>query len=86
MLSAKHLNLACAGRYIAMTAGGHSGLVPANARAGDVVAIFSGGCIPFILRRQGDCYHLVGTAYIDGIMNGEALDSGILSPEYISLK
>ncbi|KAG9231580.1 hypothetical protein BJ875DRAFT_506607 [Amylocarpus encephaloides] len=54
------------------------GLAPWDAATGDIVAILFGCRFPVILRRvgkrQGDkTYKLVGEAYIDGIMNGEAM-------------
>jgi hypothetical protein len=40
----------------------------------DLVAVIKGVQVPFILRRHGEShYRLVGEAYVDGIMDGEAL-------------
>ncbi|KAI0536538.1 hypothetical protein GGR58DRAFT_514502 [Xylaria digitata] len=49
------------------------GLVPEAAAAGDQVCLFHGGNVPFVLRKKGPAYTLVGECYIQGIMNGQAL-------------
>ncbi|KAI1094358.1 hypothetical protein F5B19DRAFT_490478 [Rostrohypoxylon terebratum] len=54
------------------------GVVPGNARVGDLVSIISGGDVPFLLRKpesQMDSlrYKLIGGCYIHGMMLGEAL-------------
>ncbi|KAH8726434.1 hypothetical protein GQ44DRAFT_705619 [Phaeosphaeriaceae sp. PMI808] len=43
-------------------------------RAGDLVVILRGGAIPFILRKDANGYHLIGNAYVHGIMQGEAVE------------
>ncbi|KAH7410471.1 heterokaryon incompatibility protein-domain-containing protein [Phaeosphaeria sp. MPI-PUGE-AT-0046c] len=52
---------------------GSIGLVPMNARAGDVVAVLTGGRVPIILRPEAGYYTVVGDAYVHGIMDGEAM-------------
>jgi hypothetical protein len=52
--------------------------VPSDAQIGDEVCVFSGGAVPFVLRKnhgkEGEVvYQLVGEGYIHGIMYGEAL-------------
>jgi hypothetical protein len=37
---------------------------------GDLVAIFLGADVPFVLREHGDAYRLVGACYIHGVMDG----------------
>jgi hypothetical protein len=69
----KHLNQACAARRVCLTHEGLLGLVPDDAEIDDEVAIFLGGPIPFVLRKREGDFRLIGTAYIDGVMNGEAL-------------
>lgn len=58
---------------------GHSGLVPDNTRDGDLLCIFFGGKVPYVVRPVvggvDPCYTLVGEAYVYGAMNGEALQS-----------
>ncbi|KAI1774158.1 hypothetical protein F4818DRAFT_74872 [Hypoxylon cercidicola] len=50
------------------------GIVPAVAEKGDVVALFPGAKVPFILReKSAGEYELIGECYIHGIMRGEGL-------------
>lgn len=69
----------CLMRSFALTKGGYMGLVPHTAEPGDAVCIFLGGQTTFILRAVNDHWILVGEAYIHGLMDGEALESGDLS-------
>lgn len=50
------------------------GVGPDITRAGDLVVVFFGGRVPFILRQHEDCYALLGECYMHGIMDGEAID------------
>ncbi|TGJ84216.1 hypothetical protein E0Z10_g4584 [Xylaria hypoxylon] len=60
------------------------GLVPETAVAGDQICLFHGGNVPFVLRKKGPAYTLVGECYIQGIMNGEALQrSGLETHSFI---
>ncbi|KAG6002440.1 hypothetical protein E4U21_003082 [Claviceps maximensis] len=56
------------------------GLMPLLTRSGDIVVVFHGCDVPYVLRpaqEEQGCYRLVGEAYVHGIMNGEAMqDSG----------
>ncbi|RWA07572.1 hypothetical protein EKO27_g7529 [Xylaria grammica] len=58
-----------------ITVTGRLGLGYDNIKAGDVVSIISGAQLPYILRLQptGKYYNLISEAYVDGIMDGEAL-------------
>jgi hypothetical protein len=39
--------------------------------------VFGGGDIPFLVRESdGEKFQLIGEAYVDGIMDGEAVASG----------
>ncbi|KAH6953615.1 heterokaryon incompatibility protein-domain-containing protein [Fusarium avenaceum] len=56
---------------------GYLGWGPAEGQPGDVVVIFCGGRIPFVLRPvdnkdEEEMFSFVGEAYCDGIMDGEA--------------
>ena len=43
--------------------------------SGDTVAILFGGNVPYVLRPlENKQWHFVGGCYVDGYMNGEALD------------
>ena len=66
---------------------GYVGVGSMGMQAGDVVCVLYGGSFPFILRevdKDGElgAYMLVGQAYCDGIMDGEALDMGIVDQEF----
>jgi hypothetical protein len=63
------------GRLPFITRKGHLVLGPEYVKRGDFVALIKGTQVPFILRRQSDGqYQLVGEAYVDGIMDGEAME------------
>jgi hypothetical protein len=50
------------------------GLGPKDTNAQDIVCIFLGGNVPFVLRARDDGkYQLVGECYVHGVMDGEAL-------------
>jgi hypothetical protein len=50
------------------------GLVPSRTESGDRICVFPGCRYPIILRETGDCYVLIGAAYVHGFMNGEAME------------
>jgi hypothetical protein len=57
-----------------VTAKGHLGLGPDDIKAGDLIALVIGSQVPFVLREIADGkYKLIGEAYVDGIMDGEAV-------------
>jgi hypothetical protein len=61
-------------RNLCATTAGHIGSVPHGSVVGDVIGIFQGGTVPFVLRESEDGhYQLVGECYVHGIMDGEAL-------------
>ena len=56
-----------------ITDDGHLGWVSERARPGDHIFLFRGGPLPFVLRARDDgTYKVIGDAYVQGIMNGEA--------------
>lgn len=64
------------GRRFGTTSKRYMGLFPRGTQEGDQICIFSGGHIPFVVRRQqatSSKYQLVGECYVHGIMNGEAM-------------
>lgn len=65
----------CDKRRFFITIKGYIGLAPPEAQVGDVVCIFLGARVPFILRRLGEYYMLVGECYTQGVMLGEAFTS-----------
>ncbi|KAK0642159.1 heterokaryon incompatibility protein-domain-containing protein [Cercophora newfieldiana] len=73
-----------------LTKSGLLGMGPEETRPGDKVYILHGGNVPFVLRpasQQGlpDRYTYVGDAYVDGVMDGEALDDGSTAAEWVAL-
>jgi hypothetical protein len=69
-----------ANRKLCLTSGRYLGLVPCTTEVGDVIAIFKGAKLPFVLRplfRSIDrSFMLIGECYIHGIMYGEAIKKG----------
>ena len=63
------------GTSLCRTASGYLSWIPPRARSGDYICILAGATCPFVVRErpEGD-YTLVGSAYVHGIMDGEALD------------
>lgn len=74
-------------RRFAVTDKGYIGWAPADTRKGDIVALFPGGNVPYVLRpvsqpnsaqssmssnTRNRRYEFLGDAYIHGIMHGEA--------------
>jgi hypothetical protein len=69
------MNFGLGFRRFCVTAKGYFGLIPLEARPGDLVCILLGGDAPVILRRDRSYnrYFYVGDCYITGLMYGEAL-------------
>lgn len=63
------------GRVVFLTTTGFIGLAPHGTRAGDLIHIILGASVPFALRPRPDNvgFELIGEAYVQGIMQGEAL-------------
>ncbi|KAM5343075.1 hypothetical protein ACJ41O_014041 [Fusarium nematophilum] len=71
-------------RRFAVTAGGYFVLGPDIMQQGDVVVVLYGGRTPFLLRRtQGGAWILVGECYVHGLMDGEALEGGLMEEEFV---
>ncbi|KAK4124701.1 HET-domain-containing protein [Parathielavia appendiculata] len=69
-----------------LTQNGHVGIASGETKAGDMVVIFCGGRIPFILRPLGqpkDKFAFIGEAYCDGIMDGEFAREGRLQDLFL---
>ncbi|RYC58608.1 hypothetical protein CHU98_g7608 [Xylaria longipes] len=67
-----------AGKRPFLTEQGFVGLGPANMRPGDTVAVLDGFNACYLVRLQSVLrldYHLIGEAYVDGIMDGEMIGS-----------
>ena len=71
----------CSNRRLAITKQGRFALVPQFAKPGDVCCVFLGMVTPFVLRpreiqigHKSTYYHLVGEAYVHGVMSGELVN------------
>ncbi|CZR69630.1 uncharacterized protein PAC_19530 [Phialocephala subalpina] len=53
---------------------GYIGLAPGNVRVGDLVCIIFGCRLPVVLRKEDGRYIFIGSCYVHGIMDGEAMD------------
>ncbi|KAJ4991777.1 ankyrin and HET domain-containing protein [Stagonosporopsis vannaccii] len=73
------------GRTFCTTRKGLMGWVPKLSRSGDVVAVLTGGRVPFILRPHDGFFEMLGDAYIHGIMDGEALGT-LYDLEYLEMR
>jgi hypothetical protein len=63
------------GRRPFVTKKGHLVLSSEHVERGDAIALIRGAQVPFVLRRQSNRrYQIVSEAYVDGIMEGEAMD------------
>jgi hypothetical protein len=64
------------GRRLCRTRNGRAGLVPSETRLGDDVCIFLEVPIPFVVRKKGDHYQLVGPCCVRNMTDGQAFESG----------
>ncbi|KLU91742.1 hypothetical protein MAPG_10691 [Magnaporthiopsis poae ATCC 64411] len=66
----------CFNRSFITTSGGRMGIGPSETEVGDTVSVILGGGVPYITRRRRtDCWLFVGEAYVNGLMNGEAVEA-----------
>ena len=61
-------------RRFFITEEGQLGLGPRLIEPGDLVCVLLGSEVPFVLRKAGDCYVLVGECYYHGFMEGRAVE------------
>lgn len=56
-----------------------AGSVPKGSAVGDLICIFQGGSVPFVLRdfegEEEGRFHLMGECYLHRFMDGESLES-----------
>ncbi|KAI1422380.1 HET-domain-containing protein [Xylaria sp. FL1777] len=77
--------IACLGRRIFVTKRGFFGITSESVRIGDTVWILAGARTPFAFRATGQRkLRLVGEAYVDGLMQGEAIIGQVMT-ERVSL-
>jgi len=73
----------CIDPFLLIASNGMIGLCPWTARTGDVIAILSGGKVPYLLRESGTTgdsngetrYTLVGECFVMGVMKGEYFEA-----------
>jgi hypothetical protein len=58
-------------RVICSTTQGYLGVFPDDAKVGDLIAMLYGGNMPFLLRRKGRDFEILGPCYLHGVMDGE---------------
>ncbi|PVH79089.1 HET-domain-containing protein [Cadophora sp. DSE1049] len=63
----------CSGRKLFSTRTGRTGLGPEILKKGDLCCVLFGACVPIVLRPTEEGYKLVGEAYVQGVMKGEAV-------------
>lgn len=79
----------CWDRRFFLGSDGRMGVVPSDAKVEDLLCVPFGCPSPLILRKDGGCYAIVGEAYVDGLMYGEATDladRGELKVEEVRIK
>ncbi|KAF2107218.1 hypothetical protein BDV96DRAFT_673666 [Lophiotrema nucula] len=61
-------------------------MVPLATAPGDFICVLDGGCHPYVLRPCGDNeYRLVGACYLQGMMEGEAMEMAELEAETFTI-
>jgi hypothetical protein len=79
----------CFHMRVATTKTGYVGMVPQQARAGDIIVVIKGVSVPMIIRRakaEEESFILVGQAYFYGFMQGEVfVDRDGFKEEIITL-
>jgi hypothetical protein len=72
-------------RCLGTTEKGYLGAVPDTALPGDLVCMFEGCKLLFVVRQVGDNYSLIGPAYVHGLMKGEVFQMANYKREMITL-
>ena len=65
----------CFDRAFVTSSQGRMGIAPSNTQVGDTILIIPGGGVPYIARPLGQYWSFVGESYIDGLMEGQALQT-----------
>ena len=75
-------------RKFCVTEKGQIGWVPIEAQQGDVICVFEGARLPYVLRRtaDGDAHTIIGHCFIHGIMFGEVIAGNEILLENIILR
>ncbi|KAL8926894.1 MAG: hypothetical protein Q9208_002703 [Pyrenodesmia sp. 3 TL-2023] len=72
-------------RKFCITKKRYMGWCPFDTKPGDRVCILFGGQTPYVVRKQGNGYRLLGEAYLHGVMDGEVLGMPDIKIETIRL-
>jgi hypothetical protein len=81
------LDMLSAGRRLCITDDGYFGWVPPGAALGDIVCLFSGGRVLYVIQKLDDGpFRLIGEAYIHSLMHGEVLERDTVDWQDIALK
>jgi hypothetical protein len=75
-----------AGKRVGATFSKRLALLPNEAKIGDEICIFEGVNAPFLLRKSGEHYKIVGSCYLHGMMDGEALKRDDWKPKTILIE
>ncbi|KAH7371808.1 hypothetical protein BKA64DRAFT_715299 [Cadophora sp. MPI-SDFR-AT-0126] len=60
----------CKGRRLVLTSMGYLCLAPVQSEVGDKIVVLVGGKVPYMLRKTGEGFEIVGECYVYGIMDG----------------
>lgn len=63
------------GRRFCVTESGRTGWVHGNAVAGDLVSVLCGFAVSVLVRSYEDAFRVIGQCYVEGIMDGEAVEA-----------
>ena len=74
------------GRRFFTTLGGYMGIGAPGMRSGDLICVFLGGNVPWVVRQEDYEYSLVGECYVHGIMEGEIMQTDNLPTQEIIVK
>ena len=83
----RNMELVCQERRVYWSQHGTMAIVPRDTRVGDMIVIFTECPAPFIIRRQGGSFMLVGpVTFLHRYMDGEAQDSELWHDEEFCLR
>ncbi len=63
------------GRRFCVTESGRTGWVHGSAVAGDLVSVLCGFAVSVLVRSYEDAFRVIGQCYVEGIMDGEAVEA-----------
>ena len=81
-----HVGIGASQHKVCITRRGYMGRVPLSSQPGDFIIVLYGGRLPFTVRKTDGKYLLMGASYLEGFMNGEALELKDAEPEVFVLE